>query len=128
MTDETAQVILNIDAGSEADTEELEELTQQLREELMELNVESVDLVRAGEEPVGAKVVEPVSWGTIVVTLLAAGGVVTTLINAIQSWLTRHEQRSIIIKINGDQLEIKGISSQEQQKLVDAWISRHTKP
>lgn len=127
MADETLQIMLNIDAGTETDLQELEELTQQLHKELIHLDVESVDIARTGEEPVRAKVVEPVSWGTIIVTLLATGGVVTTLINAIQSWLTRHERRSITIEIGGDKLLITGITSKEQQQLIDAWISRYTK-
>ena len=128
MTNETAQIILNINAGSEADEQELEMLSRQLREELMELDVESVDLVRVGEKPVGAKVGEPISWGAILITLFATGGVVTTLIKTIESWLSRHERCSLTLELNGDKLEIKGISLQERQKLIDAWIARHTKP
>ncbi|MBD1862435.1 MULTISPECIES: hypothetical protein [Trichocoleus] len=127
MAKQTAQLLLKISSELDLDAEELEQLTQQLREELLELDVESVNLVRAGEAPKGAKVGDPISWGTILVTLLAAGGVVTTLINAIQSWLARDERRSIIMEINGDKLQITGVSSKEQQQLIDAWIDRHTK-
>ncbi|MEH1893130.1 MAG: hypothetical protein V7K92_28185 [Nostoc sp.] len=127
MTDVTKEVILHIDTNQETDAQELEQLTQQLRNELLELNVESADLVQAGEEPDKAKVADPISWGTIIVTLLATGGVVATLINAIQSWLTRHERRSITLEIDGNKLQITGISSEEQQQLIDAWIKRHIK-
>lgn len=126
MADVTKEVILHIDTNQETDAQELEHLTQQLRNELLELNVESADLVQAGEKPSQAKVGDPISWGTILVTLLATGGVVTTLINAIQSWLTRNERRSITLEIDGNKLQITGISSEEQQQLIDAWIKRHT--
>ncbi len=126
MIDQTAQLMLNIDAGPEADAEELEQLTRQLRGELTELDVETVNLVRAGEAPRGAKAGDPITWGALLVALTASGGVLTTLIGALQSWLTRHERRSVTLEIDGDKLEVTGISSEEQQRLTNAWISRHT--
>ncbi len=127
MPEKTKQVILNIDAGQEDDPEEIERFTQQLREELTELEVEGVDLVRAGETPAKAKVGDPITWGTLLLTLAVSGGVITTMINVLQSWLTRQERRSISLEIDGDKLEIKGISSKEQQRLINEWRSRHTK-
>lgn len=128
MSNQTIQLVLSINAGEETDAEEMEALTQQLYRDLLELeDVESVDLVRAGKQPERAKVSDPISWGTVLVTSLAAGGVITTLINAIQSWLTRNERRSITVEIDGDKLQITGISYKEQQQIINAWISNHTK-
>lgn len=128
MSNQTIQLVLSINAGEETDAEEMEALTQQLYRDLLELeDVESVDLVRAGKQPERAKVSDPISWGTVLVTSLAAGGVITTLINAIQSWLTRNERRSITVEIDGDKLQITGISSKEQQQIINAWINNHTK-
>ncbi len=125
MTDRETRLVLNIDAGPEADAEELAELTRQLREDLLHLDVETVDLAHAGEAPTGTKAVDPVTAGTLLVTLAASGGVLTTLINALQSWLTRHERRGVTLEIGGDKLDVTGISSEEQQRLIDAWLSRH---
>jgi hypothetical protein len=125
MTDQTTQLKLNINAGPEADIEELAELTRQLREELIELEVEAVDLVSAGETPAEAKAGDSVTWGTLMVTLAASGGILTTLINVLQAWLTRHEQRSVTLAIGDDKLEVKGLSSEEQQRLINTWLSRH---
>jgi hypothetical protein len=125
MPDQTTQLMLNINAGPETDEEELAELTRQLREELLELDVEAVGLVRAGEAPERAKAGDPVTWGALLVALVASGGVLTTLINTLQSWLTRHERRSVTLEIGGDKLEVTGISSEEQQRLINTWLSRH---
>ncbi len=124
MTNQTAQLILNIDTGPETDCEELEQITLQLRKELAELDVGAVDLVRVGEAPDRAKAGDPISWGALLVALTASGGVLTTLINAVQSWLMRHEQRSVTLEIDGDKLDVTGISSEEQQRLIDVWINR----
>ena len=64
---------LNIDPGPDADAEELEQVTLQLRDELRELDLESVDLVREGEAPEGAKVVDPITLGGVTLTLAASG-------------------------------------------------------
>jgi hypothetical protein len=122
---QTTQLMLNIKAGPETNEEELAELTRQLREELLELDVETVDLVRTGEAPARAKAGDPVTWGALLVALVASGGVLTTLINTLQSWLARHERRSVTLEIGGDKLEVTGISSEEQQRLINAWLSRH---
>lgn len=125
MAGQLMQLIINIHARPEDDAEKLAELTRQLRTELMELDIESANLVRAGKIPAGAKTGEPITWGALLVTLAASGGVLTALINVLQSWLTRHEQRGVSLEVDGDKLEVKGMSSQEQQQLIDAWLSRH---
>lgn len=66
--------MLKIDAGLEVDAKELEEVTRQLRNELLELDVEAVDLALAGEVPERAKAGDPIAWGTLLVTLAASGG------------------------------------------------------
>jgi hypothetical protein len=125
MTDQTIQLMVNIGASPNTDSEGLATLTRQLREDLLELDVETVDLVRAGKAPEGAKAGDPVTWGALLVALVASGGVLTTLVNTLQSWLTRHERRSVILEIDGDKLEVTGVSSEEQQRLVNTWLSRH---
>jgi len=126
MTNQAIQLTLSLNPDSNLDPEALQDLTLQLREEILELDVENAELGKLKEAPDGTKAVDPVSIGTLVVTLLAAGGIITTLINAIQSWLTRHDRRSITLEINGDKLQITGISSEEQQQLIKVWTQRHT--
>ena len=69
------------------------------------------------------------SWGSLLVALatgaISAGGVLPTLINSIQSWLTnRRDNRSITIQVDRDILEVKGLPSEEQRRLIDSWIRR----
>ena len=45
---------------------------------------------------------------------------------AIRSWLGGGPQRSIKLELEGDTLELTGISSTEQRRLVDEWLQRHT--
>ena len=122
------RVNLHIDTGPDADERDLQELTVQLRQELKDLSVvESVDLARKREAPESAKPVDPIAWGDIILALAASGGVITTLINMLQNWLTRHERVSVSIEIGGDKLQLGGVTPDQQQRLIETWIQEHVK-
>ena len=125
MTDQEIQLLLNLDAGPEADDEELAEFTEKLREELLELDIQTIDYVSVGEAPARAKSGEPIILGKLLLTLAASGGVLTAILNVLQDWLTRYEERSVTLEIEGDKLQVTGISSEEQQRLINAWLTRH---
>lgn len=127
MTDkEKNQLVINIDSKTNDDDEQLEQLTLQLKEELRELDVDKVDFVGKGNVPAGAKGEDITAWGSLFVTLAASGGILPNVISTIQSWLTRHENRSIRLKIDGDELEVKGLSDKGEHRLIDDWINRYT--
>jgi len=124
MDDDAVQLKLILHAPQGADDEALDRLTQQLRQEILELDVEDVDLVEAGEAPGRAKG-DAMTLGTLLVTALASSGALPSLFGLLESWLTRHSLRSATLEIDGDKLEVKGVSSREQQALIEAWMSRH---
>jgi len=124
MTDKPTQLLLSIASDPETDEQEMEELNRQLRKELMELDVDAVDQVGSGRAPAGAKG-DPVTLGTLLVTLAASGGVLTTVINTVQSWLTRQERHAITVEIGGDKLTITSVSSEQQQRLINDFIRYH---
>lgn len=126
MPSQPINMSLNIDCGPEAHGEEIEELARQLRRELLELDTESVEHAAQGKTPESAKAADAFAWGTLALTLAASGGVISALINTVQSWLARSEARSVSLEINGDKLEIKGISSEDQNRLIRAWLARHS--
>jgi len=119
------QLKLTINTSSEADGQELDRLTRQLRQEILDLDVEDVSLVETGEAPEGSKSGDPIALGALLVTAMTSGGMFPHLLDLLKSWLTRHGLRSVTLEIDGDKLEVKGISAQEQQQLIDAWMSRH---
>jgi hypothetical protein len=125
MTHQATQLRLTLNAEPETDSEELEKLTRQLQEELLELDVQAVDWMTGRPLPAKAKAGDPISWGMLLLTLAASGGVFTALISVLQAWLTRHERRSVTLEIEGDKLQVTGITSTKQQQLIDAWLNRH---
>jgi hypothetical protein len=113
------KLMLSIDAGSTADRQQLAELTQNLREDLMETGVESVEQFRGAEAPTGSKG-DAVTLATIAVAL--APTALTGLINMLQSWLTRHERTSITLKRGEEVLTVTGTLSKDQQQVIADWL------
>jgi Effector Associated Constant Component 1 len=124
--DQRATLGIHVAAGPDANAEEIAEATLQLRRELLDSDsdVEAVALPRAGEPPQGTRAGELPALSALVVTVGTSrllGSVVTT----VRSWLTRSSQRSVKLELDGDALELTGLSSTEQRRLVDEWLRRH---
>lgn len=122
MAGEPRQFVLTLGAGPEADDEELAQLGRQLRTQLLELDVEAVDPVREDAAPAGSKG-DPVTLATLAVTLAPLA--LTEVMKAVQAWLTRHDRASVTVESGTDKITITGSPSKEQQRTLDAFISRH---
>jgi hypothetical protein len=127
MRHENLRLALTINLALGGDSEELETITRQLRKSILELPVESVESPPTTVALGGAKGDAGVA-GTLLITLAASGGVITALINAVQSYLSQKRERTptVTVEVDGDRLTVTGLSSKEGKRLVDAWIARHT--
>jgi hypothetical protein len=121
-----AEIALNIGLPTGADSVEIDQATARLRRELLELDVDRVEGVAAGEAPVGARAAEVLALGGLIVTLARNAQTITSVVRAVQSWVGRDRDRSIKLELDGDSLEVTGISSTEQERLIMAWIAHHT--
>lgn len=124
MTEGKRQLRLQVD-DEDADPEELAQLTARLRDELLELDVEAVERPREGSPPPGTRAVELVAVGTLLASF-AKPELLTGIVAAIRSWLGRSGQRTVKLEMDGDLLELTGVSSEEQRRLTDEWLRRHT--
>ncbi len=87
-------ISVSMDEGT---PEEIDELTRQLRSEIQDLNVESIENVSAGPAPAGAKAVDWVSVGQMTVTL--APVVVPPLFGLLKSWVERKPTTPVKIRV-----------------------------
>ena len=109
-----------------ADARDTARLGQQLRSELLRLDVDTVRPMACADVPPDAKG-GAVDWGTLLVTLSGAGGVFTSVIALARGWLTRHSAaRAIKLTIDGDAIELGQASEREREELIAAWIHRHS--
>jgi hypothetical protein len=125
MTERVARLAMRIETDSEADAEELAELAVYLREQLLELDIESADPTTAGPAPPGTRAGEIFVAGALTVMLAQSSGLFTALIDRVQSWVSPVGGRSVKLEIDGDVLEVNGITGRDQRELIKAWIDRH---
>ena len=69
MEDRLARLGIHVAGGPDADAEEIAEATLQLRRELLDLDVDAVEVPRAGEPPPGTRAVDVAALGALVVSL-----------------------------------------------------------
>jgi hypothetical protein len=119
------QLAAVVDAGPDSDAEELAELTQRLRGQLLELDVDAVEPATEGEAPAGAKGIELLAIGGLVVQFAMKSEILRSVVDATSAWLGRQQGRSVKLTLDGDTLEVTGVSSDEQRRLVDLWVARH---
>ena len=93
---EAADLTLIVDLGQNSDTDELDQATRQLRDELEDLNVGSVELAKSDVVVAGTKSAEVITFGSLAVTILPT--FVPKLMDFLQSWTLRGESRKIKIK------------------------------
>ena len=119
-----ARLEVRLDAAS-GDAEELAQLTEKLRRELLQLDVDTVEHEAAGEPPPDAKAVDVILIGSLVVTLGRTAAKLASVVQAVQSWAGSKPARTVKLELDGDTIELTGASSRDQQRLVDLWIERH---
>ena len=128
MTDgagEPLEILVALTTEPGADEEETERLGHQLRNQLLELDVDGVAAAPDGAAPAGAKG-DAVSVAQWLVTLSATGGVFATVIATVRDWLSRRSgAQSIKVTIAGDSLELDRATAAERSELIEAFVRRH---
>lgn len=120
------QLTVVVEAESDADPAELDQLVRRLHTELRNTDVEDIEPVSSEQVPPGAKGADPASIGALLVTLSAAGGVFSMLIQTTRDWLGRQATADkISVTIDGDTLVLEKSSEAERTALVEAYIRRH---
>jgi hypothetical protein len=87
-------------AAPEGDAEELDDLTQNLRREMEESDVERIELVPGGDVPGGAKAGLVTAHGELNVTLKPAA--LPNFLGVVRDWLSRQNQRVEIVATVGN--------------------------
>ncbi|MDV9172449.1 hypothetical protein R6V09_20370 [Streptomyces sp. W16] len=122
-------VLLGLAPDGAADQEEAERFVGRLRAELRGLDIDAMRVHASMSDavpPAGAKAVDPVTVGAVVLALSASGGVLPTLVETLRDWLGRQSARHrVSVTIDGDTIELERASADERRELVDAFVRRH---
>ena len=108
----------------EADRETLDALTRSLRNELLELDVDSVTQPSGGPAPDGSKGLELAALGALLVQVKSTLPVVTAVVTAVRSWLQRGTStgRTLKVTIDGRTLELSSATADQQQRVVEEFL------
>jgi hypothetical protein len=115
-------LIVQVLPAADSDAEELAELAAGLRAELLGVDEVSVAPYAAGAPPAGAK-----GLGMLAGWLVTQFGTLDGLraaVAAVRGWAGR-TGRIVEVSIDRDVLKLTGATSQQQEKIVDAWLARH---
>jgi hypothetical protein len=112
-----------------ADAERLEMMTGFLRDELVQLDVEDVTVLRAGDPPPGTRAFDVVAVGGLLVSLGQSAGLVAEVVSTIRRWLGAGggTRRTVRLEIGNDVLELSEATAADQQRLIDVFVRRHAK-
>lgn len=114
--------LLRISAEPDDDAGELDELTRQLHLTLLDIDVKDVDRVISADEPDRAKGLTAVpGWLAVHLGAETLRKVVATVLD----WANRTD-RTVEVTVDGDVLKLGHASRDEQRRIVDAWLARHT--
>ena len=96
MSEDPAELLIELSLDN-GDSAELDKLTRQLRTEIEELNIDSVEQVSAGAAPEGTKALDYSAIGQMAVTL--APVIVPPLFDLLKSWVDRKPSTPVKVKV-----------------------------
>ena len=126
MSDNPAELLieLSIEGG---DTNELDELTRQLRRQVEELNIDAIEWVSAGTAPQGVKAAEISEFGQMVVTL--APTLIPSLFDLLKFWVGSKPAApvKVTVKVGKKTAQIEYDPTKTSAKDLDALIKNLNK-
>jgi hypothetical protein len=109
-----------------ADEGQLEVLALLLRQELLMLDVQSVEPYAEDAAPDGSKGALAAVAGVLSVSVAPGLQALGAVVAVVRAWLRRSATgRTVKLSIDGDVIELTGASDAVQQQLVDTFVRRH---
>jgi hypothetical protein len=110
-----------------ADAERLARLAGYLRSELLQLDVEDVTALQAGEPPPGARAFEVAAVGALLIAVGQSAHGLRSVVAAVRDWLRRGygAGRMVRLELDGDAIELSQASAADQERLIELFFSRH---
>lgn len=111
-----------------ADVERLAVLAGYLRGELLQLDVEDVTALQAGEPPPGSRAFDVATVGALLIALGQSAEGLRSVVFAIRDWLRRGEGPgcAVRLELGGDALELSQASMADQDRLIELFVRRQT--
>jgi hypothetical protein len=118
----TADVRITMNPGEDMTSAEVDTLTGSLRQDLLELDLASVDRPAVTDLPDGAKSGTAQTVGVLVASGVVSASTVKAIASVATAWIKRAGARSVTIERGKDRIEITGTSKDHVNQLVDKWF------
>ena len=119
---EAGGLIVQVLPVADSDAEELEELAGRLHAELAEVDGAAAAPLTAAAAPERAKGLGKLA-GWLVVQFATLDGL-RAVLAAVRGWSAR-TGRTVEVSLGGDVLKVTGVTSRQQEQIIDAWLARH---
>lgn len=111
----------------DSDPEAHDVLMLDLRQELMQLEVESVSTVPVGPAPPGSKGLDMAAAAALLVQVKGSAQAVSLLVHAVRTWLQRGKGGTSVKLTIGDRtLELSHATTEQQERLVEEFLRPRT--
>lgn len=117
-----SDLLVQVVGDEDDESADVQALARALRVELLRLDVEEVDLVTEESLPDGAK---GLALLTGLLNVRAIADELGAIITGLRSWILRNN-RAVTITLGGDTLTLSAATVEDQDKLIDLFISKHT--
>lgn len=111
------------------DPETRDELMLDLRQELTQLDVESISSVPTGPVPPGSKGLDMAAAAALLVQVQGSVSAVSALVSAVRTWLQRGKNPAMSVKvtIGESTLELSHATTKQQEQLIKEFIRSQVK-
>jgi len=105
----------------DADAEELDRLARQLRRQLLELDVDSVEALPGEPAPDGSMALDLAIVGGLLVRF--GPSAVPTVVSAVRAWVNRDARRRVTLEIGDRKITLDAATPEQQARLVEAFLA-----
>ena len=124
MSQTALELRVDVALDADADAVELDDAAGGLREELLELDVNDVQRLSDDAPPPGARAIAIPIVGALVVS--AAKELIAAVVQTAAGWVARRPSASVTVTLGDDTIELTDASDEEQQRLIDLFVARHS--
>jgi hypothetical protein len=125
VNESAVQLTIEIAVDQDSDETELGRTSQQLRQDLLRLDVDNVVRAPAAQAPLSAKGGET-GISNILILTLSNSTVLVAIVGTLGAWIKRRGGRRVRVRLGTNEIEIEidNASAEEQAKLIESWINR----
>jgi hypothetical protein len=126
------EIAVELTATDDVDAEELDRLTQSLREEILLVDeVDSVEAAPGGPAPEGTRAVDVAAIGSLIVAAASGVQALGKVIETVRSWFARRAETApattLKMTIGDKSIEITA-DEEQQERLIAEFIAAVEKP